>query len=460
MRQESEGRTGQRAHGAELDDELVSRPHWWHEVGQDEVPPDREFGYWDLIRMHSRFRRRARETVWSIQGRGGSHNWLRLGLAVLAALTWILAWVHHGPGSLTAIGAGIVFAIAAANLIVMMLIWLKVVALADWLRRLAAGDLEYRMQFRHESTLRHLCTALDTLREQSRRVIDLRIVDRLGAELHRRNVELENALDDLARTQEQIVVRQKSAELGGLAVGIAEEIRGPIGTTRDLVGRTRGLLREARETIAPAEERFAAGEYESLTGEIEVSLDLIERHALRADEIVRAMLELGREGGALVHMDLNQVVAEQARREVAVGRETAQIELEEHYDEAVGTVSAETVSIARLVRNLVSNARHAVVARAAREDGGYRGTIRIVTRAEDGKVVIEVEDNGIGMSGEVLSRATTPFFTTRTPPNEGVGLGLGQSENVTRSHGGSLAIESVAGSGTRVIARIARGGAA
>ena len=459
MREGNGERREQRPHGLELDDELVSRPHWWHEVGQDEVPPDRELGYRDLIRMHSRFRRRARETVWSIQGRGGTHNWLRLGLAVLAGLVWILAGVLHGPGSLAAIGAGIVFAVAVANLITMMLIWLKVVALADWLRRLAAGDLEYRMQFRHESTLRHLCTALDTLREQSRRVIDLRIVDRLGAELHKRNGELATALDDLARTEEQIVVRQKSAELGGLAAGIAEEIRGPVESSRELVERTRSLLRKARETLAPANERFVSREYEEIAGEIGESLDHIERHARRADEIVRAMLELGREGGSRARMDLNRAVAEQARREVVVGRETAPIELEEHYDDEVGAVSAETAGIARLVRNLVSNARHAVLERAAREDGGYRGTIRIVTRREDGQVAIEVEDNGIGMSEEVLARATTPFFTTRTP-NEGAGLGLGQSENVTRGHGGSLAIESVPGSGTRVIARIEGGEAA
>ena len=454
--------SGQMPRGVGLDGELVSRPDWWHEVGQDGVPPDRELGYLDLVRMQSAFRKRARETVWSIQGRGGSHNWLRLGLAGLAGLTWLFAVDSHGLQDWAALGAGFVFALAIANLMAMMLIWLKVVALADWLRRLGAGDLEYRMQFRHESTLRHLCAALDALRERSRRVIDLRIVDRLADELNKRNAALETALEDLARTQEQIVARQKSAELGGLVAGIAEEIRSPFGSSYHLVERTRDVLREAVETAEREQGRLATEAYldlAELAGQIMESLDHIERNARRADEIVRAMLVLGRETGVRVPVDFNRIVAEQARRGISARIGTVQIELDELYDEAVGTVNAETAGIARLVRNLVSNARHAVMERAAREGGGYRGTVRIATRAEHGQVVIEVEDNGIGMSEEVLSRATAPFFTTRSP-NEGAGLGLGQSENVARSHGGSLAIESRPGSGTRAVARIARGEAA
>lgn len=448
--------TERQSAGGALDDEFLSRPKWWDEVEQDELAPQHALGYGDLIRRHSRLRERAGDTVWSIQGRGGSHNWLRLGLATLAAAVWALAGTLHGATSPAAIGAAAACIIALANLIVMMLMWLKVVALADWLRRLAAGDLEYRMQFRHQSTLRHLCTALDTLREQSRRVIELRVVDRLGAELHRRNDALAQAVEDLARTQGQIVARQKRAEVGGLAAGIGAEIHRPIEASRALAERARAALREARGIIDAANEGPGETGYEETARQIEESLKQIAKHAERADEIVQAMRDLGREDGHRTAIDLNRTVAEQTRRALGFGAKTEPLTLEEDYDQTVGTVRAERAGVARLVRSLVSNARQAVHERAATEGDGYRGRLRITTRREGAHIAIGVDDNGTGMSRETLARATAPFFTTRAP-NEGVGLGLSQAESVAQGHGGALAIESTQGEGTRVTARLARG---
>jgi signal transduction histidine kinase/CheY-like chemotaxis protein len=100
--------------------------------------------------------------------------------------------------------------------------------------------------------------------------------------------------------------------------------------------------------------------------------------------------------------------------------------------------------------NLSINARDAM-------EGG--GTLTISTRAvrlqgqpdaADGEYVcIAVSDTGQGMSEEVLSRATEPFFSTK-PTGKGTGLGLAQVYGIARQSGGTLSIESEVGRGTTV----------
>ena len=425
----------------------ASEDRRWSHAEPGALAPERALGYADLIRRHSGFRQGAGDSVWSIQGRGGSHNWLRLALAGGALAIWGVAITLYGGSAPTAIGAGIVALIALVNFMAMVLMWLKVVALADWLRRLAEGDLEYRMQFRHKSTLHHLCTALDTLRERSKRVVELQIVERLKAELDARNAALRAAADDVARTEAQIVARQKRAELGTLATGIAAEIGAPIEACA-------GLAAKARATLGRARDESVRGT--ALSEEIETNIGQIERHTARAVKIVQAMDALGSESAQRTEVDLNRVVAEQARHQVKAGRGEAKIRLDEDYDPTVGAVEAESTGLARLARNLLSNARHAVLeeAQARRTDGkAYEATITVKTKREGGAVTLEVGDNGTGMDEETRAQAATPFFTTRAP-TEGAGLGLSQAESFVRSHAGTLRIESTPGQGTRVSAQI------
>jgi CheY-like chemotaxis protein len=68
----------------------------------------------------------------------------------------------------------------------------------------------------------------------------------------------------------------------------------------------------------------------------------------------------------------------------------------------------------------------------------------------DGDYVrLTVTDTGLGMSPEVLERATEPFFSTK-PLGKGTGLGLAQVYGIARQSGGALRIESAAGQGTSV----------
>jgi signal transduction histidine kinase len=86
--------------------------------------------------------------------------------------------------------------------------------------------------------------------------------------------------------------------------------------------------------------------------------------------------------------------------------------------------------------NLIDNAIDAV---------GKQGEIIIRTRQHGGQVVVEIEDNGPGISPEIQTKIFDPFFTTK-PPGQGTGLGLDISYNiVTRRHQGDLKVFSKPG---------------
>jgi two-component system sensor histidine kinase RegB len=76
--------------------------------------------------------------------------------------------------------------------------------------------------------------------------------------------------------------------------------------------------------------------------------------------------------------------------------------------------------------------------------------VEVRARPRGDALEITVEDRGAGMSPEVASRAGEPFYTTKAP-GEGMGLGLFLTRVVLERLGGSIAVHSARGRGTRVV---------
>ena len=80
-------------------------------------------------------------------------------------------------------------------------------------------------------------------------------------------------------------------------------------------------------------------------------------------------------------------------------------------------------------------------------------------RRDGDEVVVEVRDDGCGMSTQTLERIFDPFFTTKRV-GEGTGLGLGIAWHIVQRHGGHIDVESSPGAGTRFEVRLPQGGGA
>ena len=81
-------------------------------------------------------------------------------------------------------------------------------------------------------------------------------------------------------------------------------------------------------------------------------------------------------------------------------------------------------------------------------------TVRL-TLAEDGMLTMELEDDGKGMSPELLARVTSPFATTRTTRK--VGLGIPRMKENAEKAGGTFTLESTEGKGTKLTASMDTG---
>ena len=100
----------------------------------------------------------------------------------------------------------------------------------------------------------------------------------------------------------------------------------------------------------------------------------------------------------------------------------------------------------QVVLNLIINALDAV------ERSGHP-RIELRTRTLDGKVLLDIADNGHGIAPEHRRRLFEPFFTTK-PVGKGTGLGLCISYSLVKQHGGDIVVESEVGRGTKFIIRL------
>jgi signal transduction histidine kinase len=106
------------------------------------------------------------------------------------------------------------------------------------------------------------------------------------------------------------------------------------------------------------------------------------------------------------------------------------------------TVMARPLGLKRVFVNLISNAIH------------YGGSALVrLRRADDGMVVVEVEDDGPGLPPNELERVFEPFHRgepSRSRETGGVGLGLPIARNISRAHGGDVSLANRASGGLRV----------
>jgi len=167
---------------------------------------------------------------------------------------------------------------------------------------------------------------------------------------------------------------------------------------------------------------------------------LMQEAAGRGRDLVKGLTDFARkEVQGSVPIDLNQLVRREAEllEHTTLKKVAIQLDLQPGLPELRGEPGA----LANALMNLCVNACDAM-------PGG--GTLRLATRTLPlGKVELVVQDTGEGMAPEVMERALEPFFTTK-PPGKGTGLGLSIVFGTLKAHGGTVAIQSAPGHGTRI----------
>jgi C4-dicarboxylate-specific signal transduction histidine kinase len=111
--------------------------------------------------------------------------------------------------------------------------------------------------------------------------------------------------------------------------------------------------------------------------------------------------------------------------------------------EALPSVLGDRNSLQQVLINLVINSMDAL---EGKKD--EKPTITVRTYSENGKVCVEVKDNGSGIPKEIQEKIFDPFFTTKGP-EKGTGLGLAIISSILHQHRASISLESEVGKGTQ-----------
>ena len=320
----------------------------------------------------------------------------------------------------------------------------------DWVWVISRGRLVERDAQGHGLRMAgttHDISALKNAEDALRKLNDEleQRVERRTADLRSANADLQQALDRLTLTQRQLLEAEKLASLGGLVAGIAHEINTPIGVSVTAASHLTEEARRISHLLGSGEmkrsdlERFAHAALESS--------QMILRNLQRADRLIRSF---------------KQVAVDQSSEDKRV------IELGACIEEILITlgptlkksphrmalvcndkVVCETApgALYQIITNLVMNSLiHAF-------PDGKAGEIGIVVSRHDEMIVINYEDNGVGMDDVACAHIFDPFFTTRRGSG-GSGLGMHIVYNlVSQVLGGTIVVDSTPGKGLRLSIR-------
>lgn len=256
------------------------------------------------------------------------------------------------------------------------------------------------------------------------------------------------AAEERARMQqEQLFQAAKLASVGELVSGVAHEINNPITSIMLNAPIVEKIWKQAGPILdehCKTHGDFLVGRmsYSRLSERMPTLLADIVDGATRVKNIVRDLKDFARETPPDMsdNVDANQVVKKSAAL-VANLIKKATDNFNVNYRDDLPLFKGNTQRIEQVVVNLLVNACHAIPEKIRALD--------VATEYESEWVIIEIRDQGVGMSKDTIRKIRDPFFTTKREQG-GTGLGLAISDRIVRDHGGRMEFESEPGLGTTV----------
>jgi two-component system NtrC family sensor kinase len=254
---------------------------------------------------------------------------------------------------------------------------------------------------------------------------------------------------DSAALHRRLMETERLATLGSIAGLLVHDLRQPlmsqlanIEVLQDFALDAPTLTRAIEGTEMDAETRERLLHF---VKDLTPTLDDLKEATLHLSNLITGLRDLSRPrvdtGNAIPAIDPLPIV----RHAMAVCQElTMKSRSSIGYDgpQNLPHVRMSSTELMQVLINVVSNGAQAVAAR-----GVPNGKVEIHAREQGGMLELQIQDNGVGMPPDVLSRAGTPFFTTRA---EGTGLGIAQCQRLVGTAGGRFLIESEQGKGTTV----------
>jgi two-component system, NtrC family, sensor kinase len=291
----------------------------------------------------------------------------------------------------------------------------------------------------------------------------------LYAESRSKSQKLQQTLQELQRSQAQILQNEKMSSLGQLVAGIAHEINNPVSFIHGNVVHAEDYIQELLTLIALYQQHYpqpvaaiadhtAAIDFDYLRQDLPKLLASMQMGTERIRDIVQSLRLFSRLDEAEVksidiHAGLDSALMILQSRLKGNG-DRRDIQIIKNYGQ-LPHVECFASQLNQVFMNLLVNAIDALdgcTNHGTSDD--YLPYIGITTMTQDDRVLIRVADNGSGIPTAIQAQIFDPFFTTK-PIGQGTGMGLSISyQIITDKHQGQLSCQSTPGHGTEFVIQI------
>ncbi len=229
---------------------------------------------------------------------------------------------------------------------------------------------------------------------------------------------LENMIEErtmeLFEAQEQLVRKERLAEIGEMAGGIGHELRNPLTSISNAAYYLKMVLADEDENITKV-------------------IDILSREVASSEKIISSLLDFTRIQAASQEKCEIKLLIEEVlgRSEIA-----PEIRVIDNIPEDIPAVFVDCDQIKQVFLNLVANAVQAM------PDGG---DLELYAKTNGNRVSISIKDTGVGIKKKNIKKLFEPLFSTKS---KGLGLGLALSQKITEANGGAITVESEEGEGS------------
>ncbi len=339
-------------------------------------------------------------------------------------------------------------------LVMIKLVTVPINSLTKAVKIFSTGNFKHKISMTYYKELNILIRAFNEMASiiyKTHTSLEEKIKERT-AEITDKNQKLNKAMDELKEAQAMIVHGEKMRSLGELVAGITHEINNPVnfiyGNLTHLNNYSQDLMDiidkfEEYSELLPEEQRneikkiLEEKEYEYIKEDLPDLIKSCREGTIRTKNIVMDLKNFSRTEKMIINeIEINKEI--NTTLNILYNKYKNRITIHKEFEE-VEPIDCYGGQINQVLMNIIDNAIFAIK---------ETGDIYIRTKDDGKNIIVEIEDTGVGIPQENISKVFEPFYTTKGV-GEGTGLGMSISYKIIESHNGKINIESEVGKGTK-----------
>lgn len=239
------------------------------------------------------------------------------------------------------------------------------------------------------------------------------------------------------RLKNDLIRSERLAAVGQMASGVAHEINNPLAVIDTIAGLVEETLEDEGEALKPETRRMLVQAMERLHHQVR-----------RVTTITHSLLGFVRtQHSGMAGVDIEELL-EECISVLGTEIRRSRTEIVRLFTPGIPQITSDPILLQQIFVNLIKNAIDAVA-----EVPGRAGVIEIMTNLDKDRILVTIQDNGVGIPAKDQEKIFNLFHTTK-PAGKGTGLGLSIVHDILYRLGGSIRVASEPGMWARFVVEI------